>query len=232
MQTSTSSDSRSIDRGSKWPFSSVIRLDTDCEKARTWRGWKGGVRRATRRPEDTKEVEGLRAGDARAETEGVAREYRDVEDRSSRLSRGKTAPFDAIVGVECGEFRETKRQDGLPSDNWHDPTRLSITAREDAEEKRLRAFEERVGDRRTLNNRSEAHPTLFLNLQNRPEDRLPRAPRANESEANANHWQHVITSSFDGDDPVGRARSSRYLFSLLTTSNRLAIRAIRLHVYR
>lgn len=70
---------------------------------------KGGVRRAIRRPEDKKEVEGLRVEEARVETEGVARENRDVEDRSSRLNRGKTAPFDAIVGAEC---RSSKRMRG------------------------------------------------------------------------------------------------------------------------
>lgn len=87
------------------------RRDTDCEKARAWRVLKGGVRRAIRRPEDTKEVVGLRAEEERVETEWLARENRDVEDRSSRLRRGKTAPFDAIVGAECREVKEKERRE-------------------------------------------------------------------------------------------------------------------------
>lgn len=94
MHTSTSSDSLSNVRGSKSPFSSVKRFDSDCEKARVWVGAvNSGVRRAKRRPESVKGL-AVCAGVA-METEEVARAKR--EDRSSRLNRGKTAPFDAMA---------------------------------------------------------------------------------------------------------------------------------------
>lgn len=99
MHTSTSSDSRSNVRGSKSPFSSVKRFDSDCEKARVWVGAvNNAVRRAKRRPEAVKGLAEWRAGVAMAEREGVARENR--EDRISRLNRGRTAPFDAIAACE------------------------------------------------------------------------------------------------------------------------------------
>jgi hypothetical protein len=72
----------------------VKRFDSDCEKARVWVGAvNSAVRRAKRCPEVVKGLADWR-GVAMAETE-VARGNR--EDRISRLNRGKTAPFDAIV---------------------------------------------------------------------------------------------------------------------------------------
>jgi hypothetical protein len=104
MHTSTSSDSRSNVRRSKSPFSSVKRLDSDCEKARVWVGAvNNAVRRARRRPVDVKGLADWRAGVAMAEMEEVARENR--EGRISRLNRGKTAPFDAIAVCEIGDRR-------------------------------------------------------------------------------------------------------------------------------
>lgn len=94
MHTSTSSDSRSSVRGSNSPFSSVKRRDSDCEKARVCVVNNAG-RVAKRRPEDVKVLAGRRTG-ATVET-GVARENR--RDRTSRLKRGKTAPFEAIVSM-------------------------------------------------------------------------------------------------------------------------------------
>jgi len=78
------------------PFSSVKRRNTDCENARVCSGVKDTVRRANRFPEDEKGMAGLRAGEASEETEGVVRENREAE-RTSRLSRGRTAPFEAIA---------------------------------------------------------------------------------------------------------------------------------------
>lgn len=97
MQTSTSSDSRSIDLGSKLPFSSVKRRDTDCENARVCNVAKGVVRRAKRLQDDDRGLAGLRA-ETREEMEGVVRENREAE-RISRLSRGRTAPFDTIADM-------------------------------------------------------------------------------------------------------------------------------------
>lgn len=77
------------------PFSSVNLRVSDWEKARVW-GEANVVRRTTRRSE----VEKRRAGRAEAaraeETEGAARAIR-MEDRISRLNRGKMALLDAIA---------------------------------------------------------------------------------------------------------------------------------------
>jgi hypothetical protein len=77
---------------------------------------KGVVRRAKRLPG----VKGLAArAETREEIEGVVRENREAE-RISRLSRGKTAPFDAIAEDVKGGCRSERRE--------YYPASMSMTA--------------------------------------------------------------------------------------------------------
>jgi hypothetical protein len=77
---------------------------------------KGVVRRAKRLP-GVKEP-AARAGETREEIEGVVRENREAE-RISRLSRGKTAPFDAIAEDVKGGCR-SKTARVLSNEHEHD----------------------------------------------------------------------------------------------------------------
>lgn len=86
-----------MDLGSKLPFSSVKCRDRDCENARVCNVVKGVVGRVKHLPEDDRGPR-LRA-EVREEIEGVIRENREAE-RISRLSRGRTAPFDAIADMK------------------------------------------------------------------------------------------------------------------------------------
>lgn len=91
------------------PFSSVNFRVTDWEKARVW--GEVNVVRTTRRSEVEKRRAG-RAEEARAEeTEGAARAIR-MEDRISRLNRGKMALLDAIANGK------TKRRVRVSIGGW------------------------------------------------------------------------------------------------------------------
>lgn len=99
MQTSTSSDSLSTCLGSKSPFSSVNFLCADCENNRIWpapREATARLRASCRRDAGNRPVD-LREALASVDNEEVALEIRDEEGRSSRLRRGKTAAFEAMM---------------------------------------------------------------------------------------------------------------------------------------
>lgn len=91
IQTSTSSDSLSTCRGSKWPFSSVSFLDIDCENARVWLGVERAEQRIlVRLPEVVVETRGAEHN----VEDGL--ENREGFDRASRLKRRKTTPLEAM----------------------------------------------------------------------------------------------------------------------------------------
>lgn len=111
IMTSTSSDSLSNCRGSKFPCSSVSALEDDFENGRTWHCApvlaKSPARWLFRFSVTDNEPRGFAIVDSDAHTLGV----RNEEGRSSRLMSDQTGPFEAMIAMMEGEKKNKEVYD-------------------------------------------------------------------------------------------------------------------------